>query len=507
MNHENPRSSSHGASSVLRRASSRGERSGGGATGAGVLLGGVIVVALALGCAPKRAVEHPRPSEQARLLEGMAAPDEATCLNKHVQSIWKGEDMAGPACNAHAAKYESGVDGERRIRTVCERTYLRSILTGTAQTPFTRDACVTQVEDYSQAAIRRSCKDAYRAQAKDLNRVQSEACGDVLEAQRSAVRTGGVSDSPGALWRQARASEHRPAAPPPAVATPAPVATSALVDGFEVIQIAPGTSIWRRSRVSEPSASKPPPIAAPLTMPPASAVSLAPDASAAVPAAPAAVPSAPAAAPATAAAALSLPAAVAPAGPGKPSCEDLFVESIWKGQDMLSGSGCAEPLGPDGAAPQYNVARIQNACVAAEIRSLQKGESSRPFTAQVCPGALRTSWSLDGREGGRPEAGSAWSLVGLREDAATISIEAQRGSVQSDCSSLVPRSEPAAPPAKIEVSVSISLGASGEVQNVSAQAGGNRPLEICVESSVRGWRFPALTGDMVIGLPLVVSGR
>ena len=86
MNHENPRGWSHGAA---RSSTSNQGPCEGRLRTAVVLLGGGIAVSLALGCSPKRAVEHPRPSE------GMAAADAATCLNKHVQSIWKGEDMAG----------------------------------------------------------------------------------------------------------------------------------------------------------------------------------------------------------------------------------------------------------------------------------------------------------------------------------------------------------------------------------------------------------------------------
>jgi hypothetical protein len=53
--------------------------------------------------------------------------------------------------------------------------------------------------------------------------------------------------------------------------------------------------------------------------------------------------------------------------------------------------------------------------------------------------------------------------------------------------------------------VTLTVGASGQVRSVAARAAGNRDLEMCIESSVRGWVFPEAVGNTVISVPLTLE--
>jgi hypothetical protein len=138
-----------------------------------VLAAAAAALSCALGCLPATPAVHPRRSGAAIVV------DRATCIDRHVQSIWKGEDIAGSACAGFIAHEEFALDAERRrIRKVCERTQIRTILTGEAPTPFTQRTCAARALLDALPAIRRTCRAVARAQS--LNSVQRAACSEHL---------------------------------------------------------------------------------------------------------------------------------------------------------------------------------------------------------------------------------------------------------------------------------------------------------------------------------------
>jgi hypothetical protein len=147
-----------------------------------VVLAAAAAVALssATGCLPRGpAVRSPR--------SGAAfVVDRATCVDRHIQSIWKGEDIAGSACAGFIAREEFALEAERRrIQKVCERAQIRTILTGEAPAPFTRQTCAARAMLDAPPAIRRTCWAVARAQS--LNSVQRAACSEYL-TQELALR-------------------------------------------------------------------------------------------------------------------------------------------------------------------------------------------------------------------------------------------------------------------------------------------------------------------------------
>src|SRR5262245_51266025 len=70
------------------------------------------------------------------------------------------------------------------------------------------------------------------------------------------------------------------------------------------------------------------------------------------------------------------------------TCEGLYVQSIWKGED-LSGPECASygsAAGPDGREhePEYDRRRVQKVCEQTQMRTILSGEASTRFTLQAC---------------------------------------------------------------------------------------------------------------------------
>jgi hypothetical protein len=194
-------------------------------------------------------------------------------------------------------------------------------------------------------------------------------------------------------------------------------------------------------------------------------------------------------------------------------CEDSYIESIWKGQD-LTGPECAGSAGDVAYTATYNRDRIQSICEGAEIRSLRRGEALQPFALQACQAVLppRTSPEELARvqqvadSDGSTEPREA-TRAGLSEAAISSTVDANWRSIGRDCLSVAPRSPLLATPVSTQATVTVTVAASGEVRDVSARAGGRRELERCIELSVRGWRFPAAEGDTVVGFPLVFAGQ
>ena len=194
-------------------------------------------------------------------------------------------------------------------------------------------------------------------------------------------------------------------------------------------------------------------------------------------------------------------------------CEDSYIESIWKGQD-LTGPECAAPVGAGAATATYQRDRVQSICEGAEIRSLRRGEAVPPFTLQACQGVLPPRPSPEELAGVQHVAASDGSTEpretspsGLSEAAISSTVDANWRSIGRDCRSVAPRSPLLTTPVSTQVTVTVTVAASGEVRDVSARAGGRHELERCIELSVRGWRFPAAEVATVVGFPLVFAGQ
>lgn len=67
------------------------------------------------------------------------------------------------------------------------------------------------------------------------------------------------------------------------------------------------------------------------------------------------------------------------------TCEGLYVQSIWKGED-LGGPQCQSYVALEGNAESYNQRRVQKVCEQTQIRTILSGEASSNFTAQACAG-------------------------------------------------------------------------------------------------------------------------
>jgi hypothetical protein len=241
---------------------------------------------------------------------------------------------------------------------------------------------------------------------------------------------------------------------------------------------------------------------------------------AAAPAAAAPAAAAPAAAaPAAAGVAPIVPATAAASVPGTAAdlaaCEDSYIESIWRGQDLSAGSECAAYVGVDGYAPHYRLARIQNVCEGAAIRALKLGVALQPFTQEACAGALRARQSPEDLALARQAAASdkapappdTSQRAGLSEQDIARTVDAQWRSIGRDCMHVAPSSRSAAAPANTQVTVTVTVAASGQVQDVSVRAGGRQQLESCIVNNVRRWRFPAASLDTVITIPLMFAGQ
>jgi hypothetical protein len=209
----------------------------------------------------------------------------------------------------------------------------------------------------------------------------------------------------------------------------------------------------------------------------------------------------------------SVAAAVPDRAEERVRCEDSYIESIWKGQD-LTAPECAGAVGDVAYTATYNRDRVQSICEGAEIRSLRRGEALKPFSFQACQAVLPPRPSPEELARVEHVAGSDGSPApreaprpGLSEAAISSTVDANWRSIGHDCRSVAPRSPLLATPVSTQVTVTVTVAASGEVRDVSARAGGRHELERCIELSVRGWRFPAAEGSTVVGFPLVFAGR
>lgn len=441
-------------------------------------------------------------------------------MDDYVQSIWKGENLGGPECADHAAYADAPSTLDRgRIERVCERTEIRTILSGETATPFTRAGCAPYAHTYQQDTIDRACTAASRtsrARDEELNAAQAAACEQSLRQARLSKPSGAATNS--ALLEFFRKNPRKSSA---AVLS----ATSDVAAG--VPGAAPDAAAAEPTAVA---AAEPTTVAAaeaasvagvePANVAGAEAASVA-GAEAASAAASASVHPVPVASAEPESVVTAEPTnvtAAAPASVGaaadRAACEDKFIESIWKGQD-LSGSACAVYVGADGYAPSYRIARIQNVCDGATIRSKRLREALPAFTLETCSGALRAHPSPEalerapaaGAANGTADAPDASPPAGLDPAAIASTIDAHWRSIGRDCMAVAPSSRALPAPANTPVTVTVTVAASGQVRNVSARARGRRQLESCIENSVQSWRFPSASVDTVITIPLLFAGK
>jgi hypothetical protein len=281
--------------------------------------------------------------------------EKVLCLDDYVQSIWKGQDLGGPDCadpSAYAEQRDQLVRG--RIERVCERTEIRTILSGEPATPFTREACAQHAAAYEQTTIDRACRTASRtlkAREEEFNDAQAAACDRYLHSasSRSAAAVAQSNE-----LRATRASSFASAERSDAAGE------SALARFFSKVRA--NTASPRREDAASDRGS-----------------------------------------------------AVAVAGANAPdlaSCESRYVESIWQGRD-LSGPECARYVDADGYPSQYRRARIQNVCDGAAIQAMRRGEPAAPFALQACATALRVQPSPAAPDPARAERNAPPSASGL----------------------------------------------------------------------------------------------
>jgi hypothetical protein len=381
------------------------------------------------------------------------AGEKVLCVDDFVRSIWKGQHLGGPGCadpSAYADQHDPLVRG--RIERVCEHTEIRTILSGEPSSRFTREACASHAQAYEQATIARACNTASRAlkaNEEEFNDAQAVACEKYLPAApaRLAARVAAKSDQLLATRTSNFASVER---------APEGVADNALARFF------------RNARGKAGAGS-----------------------------------GVPAVAPAVATGA---PASNAP---DLATCEDRYIESIWRGRD-LSGPECAGYIDADGSTPRYRRARIQNVCDGAAIQAMRRGEPATPFAQQACAGALRARTSpapMDCVRAAADPPPPGPSGRGLSEEEIAQAVDANWRSIGRDCMSVAPASGSQAH-TSTQISVTMTVSPVGQVRDASARAGGRRrELESCVEDSVRGWRFPAASADTVVAFPFTFVGQ
>jgi hypothetical protein len=401
----------------------------------------------ALGCLSAEAEVAPVRSA------GATADEKVLCVDDYVQSIWKGKDVGGPGCADSSAYADRGDELVRgRIDRVCERTEIRTILSGEPSSRFTREACANRAEAYEPATIARACKTASRtlkAREEEFNDAQAAACDRYLRPARSREASVAAARS-----EQLLASRESSLAS----AQPGSVAADSGLARF-----------FRNARANAAAGSGVPAVA-------------------------------PAAAAGTA----------APSAADLARCEDRYVESIWQGQD-LSGSECASYIEADGSTPHYRHARIQNVCDGAAIQAMRRGEPATPFALRACAAALRGHPSPAAAD--RARAAAEWTapLVppgrGLSEEEIAQTVDNNWRSIGRDCLLVAPDSGSQSH-ASTQISVTMTVSPSGQVRDASARGGRRRrELESCIEGSVRGWRFPAASADTVVAFPLTFVGQ
>jgi hypothetical protein len=145
-----------------------------------VFAGAAVALSSAIGCSPMRHAAHPRSG-------AATVADTATCVDKQVKSIWKGEDISGPECVGFVAYHELAPEVDRRrIQKVCERTQIRTILTGEASTSFTLRACAAAAIRNEEPTILRTCRAVSHAQKQRLNPAQLAACSEYRHEELSS---------------------------------------------------------------------------------------------------------------------------------------------------------------------------------------------------------------------------------------------------------------------------------------------------------------------------------
>lgn len=159
---------------------------------------------------------------------------------------------------------------------------------------------------------------------------------------------------------------------------------------------------------------------------------------------------------------------------------------------------------------------IEEATVAGRSKT-QKGGTAAAKTPEVKAPEGKVLSGLSGLSGlqGGPRSGpgsnSTPSSAGQPLDSGTIQRTVSRytGSVKRSCwqPALDTRSQDA--PTSARVNVTITVGASGSVQSVSTsgEPNGYRGLAGCIASRVRGWQFPASSGNTTVNVPFVFAAQ
>jgi hypothetical protein len=381
--------------------------------------------------------------------------EKVLCLDDYVQSIWKGKDLGGPDCadpSAYAEQRDQLVRG--RIERVCERTEIRTILSGEPATRFTRQACADHAAAYEHGAIDRACKTASRtlkAREEEFNDAQAAACDRYLHQASARSAAGAVARSD--QLRATRASNFASAERPDVAGTVA--GASALARFFSNAR-----ANADRQQPEEAGSDR--------------------------------------------------GAAVTVAGAGAPdlaTCENRYVESIWQGRD-LSGPECGRYVDGDGYPSRYRRARIQNVCDGAAIQAMRRGQPVTQFALQACAAALRPPPSSAAPDPARAIDGTAppaqASGRGLSEAEIAQTVDANWRSIGRDCLLVEPSARPQEHATQVNVTMTVSP--SGQVRDVSARGSRRRELQSCIESSVRGWRFPSASAETEVAFPLTFVG-
>jgi hypothetical protein len=149
-----------------------------------------------------------------------------------------------------------------------------------------------------------------------------------------------------------------------------------------------------------------------------------------------------------------------------------------------------------------------------QIAKTGKGTKSTPTPAGENTG-LKGLSGLSGLSPGPasgPQGNTATnSNSGKPLDSAAVQGTVRRytGSVKRSCWQPALDTRDANAPTAARVAVTITVGGSGAVQNVSTSGDprGYRGLATCIARRVRGWQFPASTGPTTVNVPFVFAAQ
>jgi outer membrane biosynthesis protein TonB len=119
--------------------------------------------------------------------------------------------------------------------------------------------------------------------------------------------------------------------------------------------------------------------------------------------------------------------------------------------------------------------------------------------------------NLKGPQNGPSGNQTTNSSSGRPLDSAAVQGTVRRytGSVKRSCWQPALDTRDANAPTSARVSVAITVGATGSVQNVSTSGDpkGYRGLATCIARRVRGWQFPASSGTTTVNVPFVFAAQ